>query len=57
MSNVTTVTTTETTTIEGESFTSSQNMDALATSIMDMMINMREGFENSLLESVLRLEE
>ena len=32
-------------------------MDALATSIMDMMINMREGFENSLLESVLRLEE
>ena len=32
-------------------------MDALATSVQDMLINMREGFENSLLESVMRLEE
>jgi hypothetical protein len=32
-------------------------MDALTTSVQDMLINMREGFENSLLESVMRLEE
>ena len=45
------------TTIESENFTASQTMDALGTSIRDMILNMREGFENSLLESVLRLEE
>ena len=57
LGDINTVTTTTVTTVEGESFTSSQTMDALTTSVQDMLINMREGFENSLLESVMRLEE